>query len=123
MKLRKINQQDFQLILEQDKEVYPTASPVTKEIIKKWYKKNPEFGMIYEENGKVVGDCVIIPLNSNGWKSLIDGKLSESETNEKTIFDNSRDNEIGIHIYHIEKIDKNIKELYKIVLSDFTKIN
>ena len=37
-------------------------------------------------------------------------KLKESEMDRKTIFDNSQDKKIGIHIYHIEKLDKNIKE-------------
>ena len=122
MKLRKINERDFGLILKQDKRVYPASSPVTEEIISKWYENDPEFGMIYEENEKFIGDCIIIPLNAKWWTKLIKGKLSESETDEKTIFNNSRDNKIGIHIYHIEKIDRNMKEFYKIALSDLQKL-
>jgi hypothetical protein len=102
--------------LEMDKKVYPTSSPVTKEIIKRWYINNPEFGAIFEKNKKMIGVLIAIPLNKQSWRKLIRGKLKESEMSKKTIFDNSKDKEIGIHIYHIEKVDKNTKNLYKIAL-------
>jgi len=113
MEVRPITSEDYKLILELDKKVYPTHSPVTKEIISKWYSKNPEFGLIYEENKKIVGVCISIPLNKKGWTSLINGGITESELDEKMIFDSSHDKEIGIHIYHIEKLDTNIKKFYK----------
>lgn len=123
MKVRAITKKDFRLILQQDKRVYPTDSPVTEDILKSWYTKNPEFGMIYEDEKKnVVGNCVIIPLNGTSWEKLISGKLGESEMSSKTIFDNSKDKEIGIHIYHIEKIDKKVQDFHKIVLSDIKRI-
>jgi hypothetical protein len=123
MKLRAIAQEDYRMILEQDRRVYPTDSPVTERIIKSWYINNPEFGMIYEdEKGNVVGDCIIIPLNSSGWKKLISGKLSESEMTEEVIFNNSRDRKLGIHGYHIEKISRDTKGFHKIVLNDLANI-
>lgn len=117
MKTRILTEKDYELILEMDKKVYPTSSPVTKEIIKSWYIKNPEFGVVFEENNKIAGVLIAIPLNKQSWKKLINGTLKESEMSKKTIFDNSQDRELGIHIYHIEKLDTNLKEFYKISLN------
>lgn len=104
MKFRSITQKDYTKILELDKNVYPTDNPVTSEILDKWYKKNPEFGLIFEnDKGNLEGVCITIPLNKKAWNKLISGKLAESDLNSKTIFDNSRDEKIGLHIYHIEK--------------------
>jgi deoxyhypusine synthase len=110
---RAIRPSDFDMLLEMDKKMYPTNSPVTKETIKSWYIRNPEFGMIYEKNNQIVGVFILIPLNDTNWKKLIDGKLKESEMNANTIFDNLKDKKIGLHIYHTEKLDSNIKEFYK----------
>ena len=95
---------DYDIVLKLDKKVYPTKNPVTKKIISSWYKNNPEFGM--KIDGKRKGLCVVIPLNKSGWTKLINGELSESKVTGKYLFDNKRDKEIGIHIYHIEKFDK-----------------
>jgi hypothetical protein len=122
MKLRAIKKQDYPLLLSLDKAVYPTNNPVTPKILDNWYAKNTEFGMVYEENGKVLGFCILIPLNSQGWKKLINGDITEADLDTKTLFDNSRDKEIGLHVYHIEKLDKTIKEFYKITLADLNNI-
>jgi deoxyhypusine synthase len=114
MILRAIEPKDFKLILETDKRIYPTSSPVTEATIQSWYIRNPEFGMIFEKNKKISGILIIIPLNKQSWLKLINGELKESEMTSKTIFDNSKDKEIGLHAYHIEKLDKKINEFYKI---------
>jgi len=122
MRLRAIKKEDYSLLLSLDKAVYPTSNPVTPEILDKWFAKNPEFGMIYEENSKVLGLSIVIPLNLSGWKKLIEGELAEADLGPKTIFDNSRDKEIGLHVYHIEKLDKIIKEFYKTALTDLNNL-
>ena len=122
MNLQKIQEKDFELILQIDKKVYPTSSPVTKDIIKSWYTKNSEFGMIFQDKNKIVGNFIVIPLNKNGWERLIKCKLKESQMNSRVIFDNSRDREICLHVYHIEKFDKNINHFYKIALKELSKL-
>lgn len=112
MKFRQITQKDYAKVLELDKQVYPTENPVTSKIIEQWYQKNPEFGIVFETKGKLEGMCIAIPLSKKGWNKLINGKLAEGELDSKTIFDNSRDKEIGIHIYHIENFN-NSKRFYK----------
>lgn len=122
MNLRPIKKSDYKLLLELDKKVYPTDSPVTAKILNKWYKNNSDFCLIYEENGKIMGVCLAILLNENGWKRLINGKLNESDLDEKTLFNNNRDSKLGLHIYHIEKLDNKIKGFYKICLQDLSKL-
>lgn len=120
MSVRPITSNDYGLILQQDKAVYPTDSPVTKEVIQTWYAKNPEFGMIFEEDGKIVGDFIVVPLNKEGWEKLINGELAEAYCKDY-IFDNSKDKEIGLHGYHMEKLT-DMKEFYKIAFKALGKI-
>jgi len=122
MEVRKINEKDYDLILQLDKKVYPTSSPVTKKIISQWYQNNPEFGFVFENKEKMTGICVAIPLNKKGWKQLIFGKLAESELDSKTIFNNNRDSEIGIHIYHREKFNFKESKFYEKSLKQIAEI-
>jgi hypothetical protein len=122
MEIRLINKKDYAFLLELDKKVYPTDSPVTKEVIEQWYQNNPEFGFIFHEKEKIKGVCVGIPLNKNGWEKLISGNLLESELDSKTIFNNSRDSELGIHIYHLEKFNEPKIKIYEESLKQLSKI-
>jgi hypothetical protein len=122
MKFRPINQKDYPKLLELDKKVYPTDNPVTSEILNKWYKKNPEFGMIFEDdNGNLEGMCITIPLNKKGWNKLINGKLAEADLDSKTLFNNLRDKEIGLHIYHIERFSDK-KRFYEKSLAEINSV-
>lgn len=121
MKCRAIKPKDYGLVLDLDRKVYPTASPVSKRDIRRWYIRNPEFGMIYEKPNKICGVCIVIPLNAKAWKRLINGNLNESEMNEKDIFNNSKDQNFGLHIYHIEKI-KPSNDFHKTCLKDLALI-
>ena len=122
MRARPIGKEDYPLLLKLDKKVYPTDSPVTKDMLSRWYAKYPEFGLVYEENGEIAGLCAAIPLSESGWTKLIEGKLSESDLDDETLCDISRDSEIGIHIYHIEKLDKSIKHFHEICLMDLARV-
>ena len=117
MKVRKIKTEDYDFILENDRQVYPTHSPVTKEVVSSWFMRNPEFGMIYEDKNKVAGLCIAIPLTAKRWYDLVDGKFIESDSNNETIFDNSRDSKMGLHVYHIERF-RSGQGFYKRVLQD-----
>jgi hypothetical protein len=122
MKVRPVAAKDYKLILELDKKVYPTQNPVTARILNNWYKENPEFCLVYTENNKIVGLCVALPLNTQGWTNLVEGKIAEAELSPKTIFNDKRDREIGIHLYHIEKLDKSIKNFHNICFRDIEKL-
>lgn len=118
---RTLKKKEYVLIVELDKKVYPTARPVTTGIINQWYQNNPEFGFIFEENQRMMGMCVAIPLNKKGWEDLTNGRLAEADTDSSTIFDNSRDKEIGIHIYHTERFSQD-KGFYKGALKQLAKV-
>jgi len=122
MNSRKIKRKDYKLLLSLDKKVYPTKSPVTEKNLSDWYKINPEFGIVFEKKGTISGLVIAIPLNEKAWKKLIEGKLLESALGKDEIFSTSRDNKIGIHIYHIEKISKGITHLHKKMLICLKKI-
>lgn len=113
MNFRQINQKDYKKLLELDKKVYPTDAPVTPDILNSWYQNNPEFGIIFEADNQTKGMCIAIPLNESGWNKLINGELAESELDSSTIFKSGRDKSIGIHIYHVEKLDTTIDDFYK----------
>jgi len=119
---RQLTEADYDKVIELDRKVYPTSYPLTPKILGHWHQRNPEFGMVFEKNGKLEGMLISVPLNKKGWQKLIKGELAEADLTSETIFDNSRDKEIGIHIYHIEKIDPKIKEFYKSCLENLSKL-
>lgn len=122
MIMRPIKKEDFKLLLKLDKKVYPSKTLVTTKNLSEWYSKNPEFGLIYEKNYKIAGLCAAIPLNSISWRKLVNGNLTESNLSIDDIFDNSKDDELGIYNYHIEKLDFSIKHFYRIFLQDLSEI-
>jgi hypothetical protein len=96
--LRPINSNDYKILLELDKKVYPTDTPVTHEILDSWYLNNPEFGIVFEDTSGLNGMCIAIPLTRDGWSRLVSGELTESDLGSDTIFYNMRDSELGIII-------------------------
>jgi phosphoglycerate dehydrogenase-like enzyme len=101
--LRAFREGDEDIIIGQDQTVYPTVNVVKPTTVDSWYKKNPEFGMIYEIDNNVVGTCAVIPLNRDGWERAVSGKLAEADISAKHIFDNKTDKEVGLYIYQIER--------------------
>ena len=106
MELRPIKKEDYELLLELDRKVYPTDDPVTPNILDNWFAKNPEFGMIYENEG-IDAISIVIPLNKKGWDGLTSGDLSEADMKDDLIYDGK--NNIYLHVYHIEKL-KNVNK-------------
>lgn len=114
--MRGIKESDYGKILELDSRVYPTDWPVTGDVLASWYQRNPEFGMMYED-----GVCIAIPLNRQGWEQLIGGVVEEYELGGSAVFDGQRDQELGIHVYHLEKFGRG-KGFYREVLADLGKL-
>ena len=121
MNIHSITKEDYPLLMELDKKVYPTDDPVTPEIFNQWFANNPEFGILLKNEEETLGNAIIIPLNKKGWEGLTTGKLLESELNSKYIFDNTRDKELCIHIYHIEKLTK-IEKFHDLILKKLQEI-
>jgi len=122
MNVRPITKEDYKLLLQLDIKVYPTDNPVSSEILDQWFQNNPEFGMIFEENTEVKGMLIIIPLTKDGWTKLINGNLAEADLNGDVIFNIERDNAIGLHGYHMEKLDPNMKQFYNVAFKALANI-
>ncbi|KAK9709055.1 hypothetical protein K7432_009297 [Basidiobolus ranarum] len=120
LKRRPIKPSDYETILASDIDVYPTETPLTAETFSIWYARHPEFGIIYYydsnelvegieyEKEVIVGTCCVVPLTSQGWSKFTNGLLLESELDSEVLFDNSQhsdsgEDEIGLHIYHMER--------------------
>ena len=126
MLLRKIEKSDYDLILQLDSKVYPVSpeNKINSLIIDNWYNKYPDYGMIYvDEKNKsnIVAMCIIIPMEYKTWEKLIKGECFENNINVKW---DTNDNKIGVHLYHIEVLNRNIvgKEFYKTMLKDLNLI-
>ena len=79
MLLRKIEQSDYDLILNLDSKVYPVSpeNKINSSIIDNWYNKYPEYGMIYvdkKNKSNIVALSIIIPLEYKTWEKLIKGE-------------------------------------------------
>ena len=134
MELRQIEKNDYDLILELDAKVYPVSkeNKINPETIERWYNKYPKYGMIYSYQNKIVALSIAIPMPMSVWYKLIKWECFENTLNiqwEKSENENN-DNEsssfhIGIHIYHIEVLDRGIvgKGFYKHMLQDLNKIS
>ena len=79
MEIDILRENKFSWLLEKDKDIYPTDKPVTESVLRNWYARNPEFGIAFREGRKIIGANIIIPLNKQGWKGMIDGRLLESD--------------------------------------------
>lgn len=103
--LRPVTPVDYDGIIASDREVYPTPDGLTLEVLHTWYAKHPELGMVFADavTGAIAGSCVVVPLSKHGWEQLTQGHLSEAALGADTLFDADRDDEIGLHVYHIEK--------------------
>ena len=126
MLLRKIEKSDYDLILQLDSKVYPVSpeNKINSLIIDNWYNKYPEYGMIYvdaKNKSNIVAMCIIIPMEYETWEKLIKGECFENNINIKW---DTNNNKIGVHLYHIEVLNRNIvgKEFYKTMLKDLNKI-
>lgn len=103
MNYRIIKRSDYPFLLTIDQKVYPTETPVAPKTLDEWYKNDPDFGIIFEEGGKITGVLMVIPLSEKGWNGLISGELTEADIRGDYVFDKTKDGSIGLHCYHIEK--------------------
>lgn len=122
-KYRSIQQGDYELLFKLDQAVYPTASPVTGQILAQWYKHNPEFGIIFPGSDPTTtrGLFVTIPLSELGWRKLVSGELTEKDMIGDMIFDPHKDKKIALHNYHIEKFTEE-KGFYMIALGALAQV-
>ena len=131
MELRQIQKSDYNLILELDVKVYPVSeeNKINSSIIDNWYNKYPKYGMIYTDtknDNNIIALAIIIPMPISVWYKLIKGEYFENNLNINwQNINNNKYIDIGVHIYHIEVLNRNIvgKEFYKTMLKDLSQIS
>jgi len=111
-----LREDEYDWLLSKDFEIYPSDEPVTKAVLKEWYVHNPEFCTAYRYGESLAGVNITIPLSRIGWRGLVNGDLTEAQCSGGYIFDSGRDNEIGLHVYHIRK-NIPINGFYRLALS------
>ena len=118
---RFIQESDYEFILSLDRQVYPSDHPITPEMISMWYKDLPQFGLIYEDKaGEIEGVFCIIALNKLGWENVLNG-LDEDELTKEMLFDPSKDQEVGLHVYMIDRFTEE-KGFYKKCYTDLGRV-
>ena len=110
---RPITATDIPDILHSDQKIYPTASPLSESSMARWYAEHPELGMIYyNDECETIGTCCVVLLKAQSWRLLTNGKLQECDLDQGHLFTFRQNQisseeqdveEVGIHIYHMEK--------------------
>jgi hypothetical protein len=111
-----LQEHEYEWLLQKDYEIYPAKNHVTEEVLQEWYVHNPEFCTVFRYGSDRAGVNVTIPLSRIGWRGLVNGDLVEAQCRAGYIYNPEKDNEIGLHIYHIRK-SMNIRSFYKLALS------
>jgi len=149
MELREIQRSDYELVLKLDSKVYPVSeeNKVNFSSIDRWYAVYPRYGMIYcnRVTGDIVAMAIVIPMPISTWYQLKRGECFEhtlniqwrsnvtttTTTNININFinnnnynNNNSSNSIGIHIYHIEVLNRDVvgHKFYSRVFDDLSKI-
>ncbi|ETV75706.1 hypothetical protein H257_10088 [Aphanomyces astaci] len=115
---RAIEASDYDALIKKDIELYPTENPLTPSVLATWFRRHPEFGMMYD----TFGCCIFVPLIPSTWNKFIRKEIDEANLVDG-IFDatTSSTGELCLHMYHIEKSDKWTREFERmatVVLHD-----
>src|SRR5436190_17914297 len=97
-------------IYSSDQSMYP--APLTYDRLQSWVTTCPELALSYgapikntAESPTVVGAAIVLPVRGKYWRDLIVGKVKETEIDAATMLSNQAGEEVGMHIFHIEKFD------------------
>jgi len=141
MNFSAFERKDYDLILKLDYNVYPVSieDKINNEIIDQWYSIYKEYGMIYykgDDEDNVVAVAINIPMPLKIWYSLLRGECfentlniqwnspNETRHNERIKKDKNTNERIGIHIYHIEVLQRDVvgHGFYKRMFQDLSHI-
>ena len=93
-------------ILNNDFSLYPTDSPVTREIIIEWLRYYPQCAATWQdkENDEEWANVVLVPLSEKGWQRILHSRpFRESDLYGDLLFRPQIDDKVAFHIYHVEK--------------------
>ncbi|KAI9765551.1 MAG: hypothetical protein M1839_005417 [Geoglossum umbratile] len=95
-----------------DQSMYP--APLTYDRLQSWVKVCPELALSYVAPTKdkdateppiVIGAAIVLPVQGKYWRDLVVGKIKEIEIDAATMLTIQTGEEVGLHIFHIEKFD------------------
>jgi hypothetical protein len=101
------------MIYSSDQSMYP--APLSYERLQSWVRACPELALGYaatpqasstaEENEVIVGAAIVLPVHGQYWRDLAIGNLKEIHLDADTMLSRRLFDEVGLHIFHIEKFD------------------
>lgn len=125
-KTRPLTEAQLRTVYASDQEMYP--APLTFGRLRSWVDAAPEFSIAFylptedhtaapvDDKASVpVGIVIVLPLLRKHWEDLLVGKVKEIEIDPSTMFptqstskegieDENGTVEVGLHVFHIEKI-------------------
>lgn len=127
LKARVVAPKDFKLIAQREARAFPSESDDHGhiDIYKEWFDKKRNSSFVFEESDKVKGLLATIPVSKKGWDyihNLHHDDLDEYKLTDDKLFNCSRDKQIGIHVYMIEKFDSNISNFTKVAYLELFKL-
>lgn len=97
-------------IYSSDQSMYP--APLTYDRLQSWVETCPKLSLSYGAPLKdtadpltVVGAAIVLPIRDKYWRDLIVGKVKETGIDAATMLSTQPGEEVGMHIFHIEKFD------------------
>jgi len=61
-------------------------------------------------------------MKGSAWRSYVRGEFEEEEISTPHLFDPLQDDEIALHIYHIEKLRGNIPNFTRVAFKALNKV-
>lgn len=79
MRLNYKNLTDIEWILSFDHDIYPTQSPVTRQIMQGWLKSENCLSFVLKFKGELKAFCVAIPISDKAFEEILHGRQDESD--------------------------------------------
>lgn len=116
MQTRQFIEQDLELLRAREHIAFPTVEEDDEDAKEKayhqWTLSPHNISLVFtDEAGNPVGLVAAIALNKAGWDYMYDPNdddINEYMFVDEMLFDPSRDRQLGIYIYMIEKLDRSI---------------
>lgn len=105
---RPLTPAELQDCIQRDQAIFPTAHPMTLDILLPLFRRHPNFALGYHTTeGSLAAVSLAIPLKETSWRNLIAGEIEESGLEAaRDSFDPEVDLNLAIHWYHTEVLDK-----------------
>ncbi|KAG2496956.1 hypothetical protein HYH03_004962 [Edaphochlamys debaryana] len=105
-RLRPMYPHEHQEVIDADSGIYDTPAVVALSSVRQWCGQVPAMGFVVEtERGQRLGVCSLIPAAGGSFRQMAAGELREADMHGEHVFDAWRHDEIGVHMYHMERVE------------------